>query len=292
MTAVFTDIFCFAIAFSLLYLGIKKTTGWKRWTSVIIGIFFILVGLVPILGLDKSSPTKNTSSKISSVSSKNASSAKKEKMFLKLDSKTLTSNKDGVAYFKGKTNAYASVSTSQFDTTQADKKGNFSLEVELDDNAKAKNYTLKTTNGFQSTKTKVTVKPSDAFIEKLKKENVEEKSENEGEQSAAKPDTTRDHDSLISWANTFGTKPVERLQKYYMVYARQQVAGGMEYAWTIDIGKAKYTLFREDTDADGITKVYVWDPVNEKLGEQLYVGKTILYSPEKKKINPQTGMYY
>lgn len=88
---------------------------------------------------------------------------------------------------------------------------------------------------------------------------------------------------LLSQAKYFGTKDVESIQKATYAYASAEIDGGMMYMWKSQAGK----LIRVDLDEYGKTAVYKYDDSKDNgLGEQLYIGKTIL---QKK---PRTTVVY
>lgn len=101
--------------------------------------------------------------------------------------------------------------------------------------------------------------------------------------SSQKAAQSEKRSDLISQAKYFGTKDVESIQKATYAYASTSIDGGMMYMWKSSAG----TLVRVDLDESGKTVVYKYDDSKDNgLGEQLYVGKTIL---QKK---PRTTVIY
>lgn len=95
------------------------------------------------------------------------------------------------------------------------------------------------------------------------------------EKSSSSSKKESDEGQLQSFANTFGRKGVETLQKYVgSVYSATDTPNGMMYGYKTDYGM----LYRVDNTASGITKVYSDD--NGHLGKELYVGQTIKQKPK------------
>ncbi len=79
---------------------------------------------------------------------------------------------------------------------------------------------------------------------------------------------------IQNFAQSFGQKPVEEVQKEKMVYPSQRVGNQMMYSWRPD--KDMPTYIRVD-DENGFTTVYLYDQnAKNGLGQQLYQGKTIM----------------
>ncbi|MGY4734960.1 outer membrane protein assembly factor BamE domain-containing protein [Weissella cibaria] len=101
--------------------------------------------------------------------------------------------------------------------------------------------------------------------------------------AAKKSSKANKRQTLLSQAKYFGTKDVESIQKATYAYASTEIDGGMMYMWKSKAGK----LIRVDLDEYGKTAVYKYDDSKDNgLGEQLYIGKTILQK------EPRTTVVY
>ncbi|MEY8737145.1 hypothetical protein AB9M75_07985 [Lactobacillus sp. AN1001] len=96
----------------------------------------------------------------------------------------------------------------------------------------------------------------------------------------AKEESSNNRERKLSFAKTFGQKPVEKLQKLVgIVYASTRVGDSMYYMWDTDekgVGK----LIRVD-DPQQFTTVYEYDKNGRDglLGKELYSGRTIINKP-------------
>lgn len=88
---------------------------------------------------------------------------------------------------------------------------------------------------------------------------------------------------IQTFAQGFGQKPVEEIQKETMVYPSQRVGNQMLYSWKP--GKDMPTYIRVD-DEHGFTTVYLYDQnAKNGLGRQLYQGKTIMQKNKQPIVN-------
>ena len=97
----------------------------------------------------------------------------------------------------------------------------------------------------------------------------------------AKKESSDNRDKLIGFAQSFGRKPVEKLQKMSMVYTSEQIDNSMYYVWDTSeesVGK----LVRVD-EPEKFTTVYQYDENGQDgmLDKQLYSGRTIMDNPKK-----------
>lgn len=96
----------------------------------------------------------------------------------------------------------------------------------------------------------------------------------------AKEESSNNRERQLSFAKTFGQKPVEKLQKMVgIVYASERVGDSMYYMWnTGEKGVGK--LVRVD-DPQHFTTVYEYDENGQDglLGKELYSGRTIINKP-------------
>lgn len=97
----------------------------------------------------------------------------------------------------------------------------------------------------------------------------------------AKKDSSDNRDKFIGFAQSFGRKPVEKLQKMSMVYTSERIGNSMYYIWdTSEEGVGK--LVSVD-DPEKFTTVCQYDENDQDgmLGKQLYSGRTIMDNPKK-----------
>lgn len=107
-------------------------------------------------------------------------------------------------------------------------------------------------------------------------DKVDDKFKSEASQASKQKN---DAENLKSYAQYFGNLPVENIQSKPYAYKSSKIDNGMRYLYKV---KANSFLVRIDTD-DGYTNVYTYDGNSEeKLGEDLYTGRTIFNNPEKK----------
>lgn len=107
-------------------------------------------------------------------------------------------------------------------------------------------------------------------------DKVDDKFKNDASQASKKKN---DAENLKSYAQYFGNLPVENIQSKPYAYKSSKIDNGMRYLYKV---KDNSFLVRIDTN-DGYTNVYTYDGnSDEKLGEDLYTGRTIFNNPEKK----------
>lgn len=97
----------------------------------------------------------------------------------------------------------------------------------------------------------------------------------------AKEESSNNHNTIAGFAQSFGQKPVEKLQRMSMVYTSERIGDNMYYIW--DTGnKTVGKLVRVD-DPQRFTTVYQYDENGQDglLGKQLYSGRTIMNNPQK-----------
>lgn len=87
------------------------------------------------------------------------------------------------------------------------------------------------------------------------------------------------HDRLIGFAQSFGRKPFDTIQKMPSVYKTFEDNGYMYTLWnTGDLG----ILVRIDDTSNNVTKVFKYDKkADDKLGELLYTGRTIIQKEKR-----------
>lgn len=97
----------------------------------------------------------------------------------------------------------------------------------------------------------------------------------------AKKESSDNRDKLIGFAQSFGRKPVEKLQKMSMVYTSERIGDRMYYVW--DTGEESVGKLVRVDDPEKFTTVYQYDENGEDgmLGKQLYSGRTIMDNPTK-----------
>ncbi len=97
----------------------------------------------------------------------------------------------------------------------------------------------------------------------------------------SKEESSNNRNTIAGFAQSFGQKPVERLQRMSMVYTSERIGDNMYYIW--DTGnKTVGKLVRVD-DPQRFTTVYQYDENGQDglLGKQLYSGRTIMNNPQK-----------
>lgn len=97
----------------------------------------------------------------------------------------------------------------------------------------------------------------------------------------AKEESSNNRNTIAGFAQSFGQKPVEKLQRMSMVYTSERIGDNMYYIW--DTGnKTVGKLVRVD-DPQRFTTVYQYDENGQDgiLGKQLYSGRTIMNNPQK-----------
>lgn len=97
----------------------------------------------------------------------------------------------------------------------------------------------------------------------------------------AKEESSNNRNTITGFAQSFGQKPVEKLQRMSMVYTSERIGDNMYYIW--DTGnKTVGKLVRVD-DPQRFTTVYQYDENGQDglLGKQLYSGRTIMNNPQK-----------
>lgn len=97
----------------------------------------------------------------------------------------------------------------------------------------------------------------------------------------AKKESSDNRDKLIGFAQSFGRKPVEKLQKMSMVYTSERIGNSMYYVW--DTGEESVGKLVRVDDPERFTTVYQYDENGQDgmLGKQLYSGRTIMDNPTK-----------
>lgn len=97
----------------------------------------------------------------------------------------------------------------------------------------------------------------------------------------AKKESSDNRDKLIGFAQSFGRKPVEKLQKMSMVYTSERIGDSMYYVW--DTGEESVGKLVRVDDPEKFTTVYQYDENGQDgmLGKQLYSGRTIMDNPTK-----------
>ncbi len=97
----------------------------------------------------------------------------------------------------------------------------------------------------------------------------------------SKEESSNNRNTIAGFAQSFGQKPVEKLQRMSMVYTSERIGDNMYYIW--DTGnKTVGKLVRVD-DPQRFTTVYQYDENGQDglLGKQLYSGRTIMNNPQK-----------
>ena len=110
--------------------------------------------------------------------------------------------------------------------------------------------------------------------------SIQDKVDNKFKSEASQASKQKnDAENLKSYAQYFGNLPVENIQSKPYAYKSSKIDNGMRYLYKV---KDNSFLVRIDTD-DGYTNVYTYDGNSEeKLGKDLYTGRTIFNNPEKK----------
>lgn len=97
--------------------------------------------------------------------------------------------------------------------------------------------------------------------------------------SSQKKDRKNKHERLIGFAQSFGRKPFDTIQKMPSVYKTFEDNGYMYTLWnTGNLG----ILVRIDDTSNNVTKVFKYDKdTDDKLGELLYTGRTIIQKEKR-----------
>lgn len=102
-------------------------------------------------------------------------------------------------------------------------------------------------------------------IEKQAKKTAKNKTKNKEE----------NNNKLIGFAQAFGTKPSEEIQRMPSVYKTLEYGNDLYIIW--NPGNGLPTLLRVDDTVNNVTKVYKYDKnSNDRKGKLLYTGRTII----------------
>ena len=83
------------------------------------------------------------------------------------------------------------------------------------------------------------------------------------------------NNKLIGFAQAFGTKPSEEIQRMPSVYKTLEYGNDLYIIWSP--GNGLPTLLRVDDTVNNVTKVYKYDKnSNDRKGKLLYTGRTII----------------
>lgn len=132
----------------------------------------------------------------------------------------------------------------------------------------------KKTTSNKSTHKKSTSKTTEPVKKISKAKQNIENNKTDNNQKSTQDEQQHDQSMLKSYANSFGMKDAETVQKMVgSAYSSQYIDGqGMTYAWATQYG----TLMRVDDTNNKITTVYLYNKDTQSMGEVLYQGQTIL----------------